>query len=146
MFLSSCTLEHGRLLRLTWPSYQIRKIAGRACAGNAGNVFPATACKRSRHVSRHDFLCSWWRGKRSRHSRRMRNPQFYASGKRAMWALTTFHVPVSWNDRKCKYIYVFWNEFRIEEVWLAVPADATNTWALAVTTLSRIIKIITSVM
>ena len=30
------------------------------------------------------FLWSWWRGKRSRHSRRMRNPQFYASGKRAM--------------------------------------------------------------
>ena len=25
-----------------------------------------------------------WRGKRSRHSRRMRNPQFYASGKRPM--------------------------------------------------------------
>ena len=30
------------------------------------------------------FLWSWWRGKRSRHSRRMRNPQFYASGKRPM--------------------------------------------------------------
>ena len=28
------------------------------------------------------FLWSWWRGKRSRHSRRMRNPQFYVSGKR----------------------------------------------------------------
>ena len=28
------------------------------------------------------FLWSWWRGKRSRHSRRMRNPQFYTSGKR----------------------------------------------------------------
>ena len=26
-----------------WASYQIRKIAGCACAGNAGNVFPATA-------------------------------------------------------------------------------------------------------
>ena len=30
------------------------------------------------------FLWSRWRGKRSRHSRRMRNPQFYVSGKRAM--------------------------------------------------------------
>ena len=30
------------------------------------------------------FLWSWWRGKRSRHSRRMRNPQFYVSGKRPM--------------------------------------------------------------
>ena len=28
------------------------------------------------------FLWSRWRGKRSRHYRRMRNPQFYASGKR----------------------------------------------------------------
>ena len=30
------------------------------------------------------FLWSQWRGKRSRHSRRMRNPQFYVSGKRPM--------------------------------------------------------------
>ena len=30
------------------------------------------------------FLCIRWRGKRSRHSRRMRNPQFYVSGKRPM--------------------------------------------------------------
>ena len=28
------------------------------------------------------FLWSWWRVKRSRHSRHMRNPQFYVSGKR----------------------------------------------------------------
>ena len=27
------------------------------------------------------FRWSWWRGKRSRHSRRMHNPQFYVSGK-----------------------------------------------------------------
>ena len=31
------------------------------------------------------FLWSRWRGKRSRHSRRMRNPQFCASGKRPMY-------------------------------------------------------------
>ena len=30
------------------------------------------------------FLWSRWRGKRSRHSRCMRNPQFYVSGKRSM--------------------------------------------------------------
>ena len=30
------------------------------------------------------FLWSLWRGKRSRHSRCMRNPQFYLSGKRPM--------------------------------------------------------------
>ena len=29
-------------------------------------------------------LWNWWRGKRSRHSRRMHNPQFYLSGKRPM--------------------------------------------------------------
>ena len=28
---------------IPWASYQIRKIAGCACAGNAGNVFPGTA-------------------------------------------------------------------------------------------------------
>ena len=33
-----------------WASCQIRKIAGCACAGNTGNVFPATAGKRSRHA------------------------------------------------------------------------------------------------
>ena len=31
-----------------WASYQIRKIAGCACAGNAGNVFPATDFKGNR--------------------------------------------------------------------------------------------------
>ena len=30
------------------------------------------------------FLWSRWRGKRSRHSRRMRNPHYYVSGKRPM--------------------------------------------------------------
>ena len=30
------------------------------------------------------FLWSWWRGKRSRNSRRTRNPQCYVSGKRPM--------------------------------------------------------------
>ena len=33
------------------------------------------------------FLCQW-RGKRSRHSRRMRNQQFYVSGKRPMVMIT----------------------------------------------------------
>ena len=31
-----------------WASDQIRKIAGYACAGNAGNVFPATDFKGNR--------------------------------------------------------------------------------------------------
>ena len=41
------------------------------------------------------FLWIRWRGKRSRHSRRMRNPQFYASGKRPI--LHVQHVPYVWN-------------------------------------------------
>ena len=41
------------LVQLPWASYQIRKIAGWACAGNAGNVFPASEVYRSRHASRH---------------------------------------------------------------------------------------------
>ena len=81
---------------LLWASCQIGKLRFCACAGNAGNVFPATVGLRSRHESRHvrdardvmhagiangSFLGSRrWR-KRSRHSRRMRNPPFYVSGK-----------------------------------------------------------------
>ena len=38
------------------------------------------------------FLWSQWRGKRSRHSRRMRNPQFYVSGKR----------PMGWRAGQCQ--------------------------------------------
>ena len=33
------------------PSYQIRKIAGCACTGNAGNVFPATDFKGNRYIA-----------------------------------------------------------------------------------------------
>ena len=38
---------------VTWASYQIRNIAGCACAGNARNVFPTTVGWRSRQASRH---------------------------------------------------------------------------------------------
>ena len=70
---------------------------GCACVGIAGNVFSATAGKQSRHASQHvrDVHAVMHAGiansrfpligggeKRSRHSRRMRNPQFYVSGKR----------------------------------------------------------------
>ena len=74
-----------------WASSQIRKIVGCACAGNAGNSFPPPwfsdpemhhgTCVR--HVPwcmpgslTSGFLWRRWRGKRSRHSRRMRKPQF----------------------------------------------------------------------
>ena len=36
---------------IAWASYQIRKIAGHACAGNAGNVFPRRRLQRKPLVS-----------------------------------------------------------------------------------------------
>ena len=38
-------------VRLSWASYQIRKTAGCACAGNAGNVFPAADFKGNRQLA-----------------------------------------------------------------------------------------------
>ena len=67
-------------------SCQIRKIARCACAGNAGNVSSATDFKGSRWLAIPACITArasrTLRGKRSRHSRRMRNPQFYVSDKR----------------------------------------------------------------
>ena len=90
-----------RTRSLPWISYKIRKISDCACAGNAGNVFPATDFKGNRGLTipacitaRASRTCRdacrdrqpVMAGKRSRHSRRMRNPQFYVSGKRPMAA------------------------------------------------------------
>ena len=48
-FIANAMDIHVRLLCIKpWASYQIRKIAGCACAGNAGNVFPATDFKGNR--------------------------------------------------------------------------------------------------
>ena len=74
-----------------WASYHIRKIAGCACARNAGSVCPLPRVSDPdmhhgtcvMHVPwcmpgslTRGFLLSRWRGKRSRHSRRLRNPHF----------------------------------------------------------------------
>ena len=82
-----------------WASYQIRKFAGWACAGNAGNVStPPLVSDPNMHHGTCEMHVPWcmpgslnscslwsrWRGKGSRHSRRMRNPQFCVSGKRRM--------------------------------------------------------------
>ena len=88
----------------SWASCQIRNIVGCACAGDAGNVFPATDFKGNRLLAIpacitarawrtcrdacRDRLPEVARGKRSRHSRRMRNPKFNVSGKR----------PIAWCD------------------------------------------------
>ena len=85
------------------PSYvsnQPRKIAGSACAGNAGNgFFPSPQVSVTdlyqgtwaMHVPwcmpvslTSGFLWSRWRGKRSRYSRRMRNTQFCVTSMRPM--------------------------------------------------------------
>ena len=88
-----------------WASYQKRKIAGWACAGNTRNVFPPPRV--SDLDMYHDtcvphvpwcipgsltssFLWSRWQEKRSRNSRRMRNPQFYVSGKRLIVLANVF--------------------------------------------------------
>ena len=50
---------------------------------------------------------SWWRGKRSWHSRCMRNSQFHVSGKRPMKYMGS-HTCSIWglrNDKKCKWLH-----------------------------------------
>ena len=89
--------------RQVMASCQIRMIAGCAFAGNAGNVStsPQVSDPEMHHSTSathvpwcmpesltSGFLWSQWQGKGSRHSRCMRNPQFYVSGKR----------PITWNN------------------------------------------------
>ena len=77
---------------VSWASYQIRKIAGCACAGNDRSVSPRRQFQRKpltsdpKNASRHvrdaravmyvGIAYPRWRGKRSRHSRRMRTINF----------------------------------------------------------------------
>ena len=94
IWILSVTYSAVSTIHIAWPSYQIRKIKGCACAGNARNVFPPPrvsdpdvhhgTCVTHVPWCMPGSLISRWRRKRSRHSRRMRNPQFYVSGKRAM--------------------------------------------------------------
>ena len=78
-----------------WAPDQIRQISGCTCAGNAGNVFPATDFKGNRQLAiptcitarasrtcRDACIANPRQEKRTRYSRRMRNPQFYVSDKR----------------------------------------------------------------
>ena len=83
----------------TWASCQIRKIASAHAPGMPGTFSPPPRvsdpdmhhgtcvthvpwCMPGSLTS--GFLWSRWRGKTFRHSRRMRNLQFYVSGKRPM--------------------------------------------------------------
>ena len=63
------------------------------------------------------FLWSRWRVKRSRHSRRMRNPEFYVSGKRPIaaerWVLLIYeHSPDS-KDHRIAVDYTSIRRFRV---------------------------------
>ena len=108
----------------SWASCQIWKIAGCACAGNAGNVFfrPSMVSDLDMHhgtcvahvpwcmpgSSTSGFLWSRWRGKRSRHSRRKRNPQFDVSGYKRPMVVTDvlvriWHLDISNNQSVRKY-------------------------------------------
>ena len=99
-----------------------------------------------------DFLWSRWRGKRSRHSRGMRNPQFYVSGKRptqkcdkhvlaqqntvCFWFRTWKLICDTWNrtyrsstkqEQDRISVKLVWNTF----IWLKVFSDVlpSTTWA-----------------
>ena len=92
--------HYTKLYPWPWASYKIRKTVSCVCAGNSGNVFPATAGYRSRHAYgtyvmhvpwcipgslTSSFLWSRWQEIRARHSRRMHNPQLYVSVVRVPW-------------------------------------------------------------
>ena len=103
-----------------WASYQIRKIAICSCAGNAGNFPPRlnskeTTCKRPRHASRHvrharvvmhvGIAYPGRRGKRSRHSRRMRIRNFsYLARGPCRFVYSAFIIAVRY-AALCHFIY-----------------------------------------
>ena len=91
------TVLYGQVSRNSMGLLPDTQNCGCACAGNVGNFFPVTPCKRSWHTSRHVRNEISGGGKRSRHSRRMRNLQFYVSGKRSM----AFREVSSWWNLHC---------------------------------------------
>ena len=99
-----------------------------------------TAGQRSRHASRHvrdpravmhaGIAYPRWRRKRSRHSRRMRNPQFYVFGKRHMCQCSRVLLWFS-------FLVVFnrhWSGYVLAYHWIKVNALSINAnslmWAL----------------
>ena len=57
------------------------------------------------------FLWSWWRGKRSRHSRSMRNTQFHVSSKRPILECSFFnailvHILAKWISENRKIVII----------------------------------------
>ena len=100
--------------------------------GMSGTFSPSskeTASYRSRHASRHvrharvvmhvGIANPRWRGKRTRHCRRMRNPQFYVSGKIPMRVI----IGLPWYHRSKLAVYlwfdnnVLWHDLHVK-FWL----------------------------
>ena len=127
-YISVAETAYNERYFMTWSSYQIRKIAGYACAWNAGNVSSATV---GSHPDMHRGTCvmhvPWcmprsltsgffWRrsrGKCPRYSRRMCNPLFYVPGQRTM---VLQHYPYScWMYfRKHQTVYAFFSFLNTE--------------------------------
>ena len=102
-------------------SHRIREIVGRACAGNARKVFPATDFKRNRHALRHvrdaravmhvGIANPWWRGKCLRHSRCMHNPKMLRICQEA------HHEAVRWESLTLGIASHFTRYDRLSSTW-----------------------------
>ena len=77
------------------------------------------------------FLWSRWRGKCSRHPQRMRNPQFYVSGKKPMtltgsdmnvWSIWIWPYLVRWTHIKYKIDIFIWN------LWQGGGGQCVTAW------------------
>ena len=106
------------IITYPWTSYLIYKLAGCACAGNAGNGFLRLRLQRKLLASEPDMhhgTCvthvpwcmsgSLTRGGGGKHSRRMHNPLFHVSGKRPMLGSVLIRIRnVSQNINIC-FVY-----------------------------------------
>ena len=77
------------------------------------------------------FLWMRWRGKRPRHSRRMRNPQFYVSGKRPI--VRMYSYTLTWHEGSMDHVsWIHWLSSNIlsSAWWMAKQADVwlINAW------------------
>ena len=106
---------------MAWAACQIRKITVWACAGTPprwvsnpdmhhGTCVTHVPWCMPRSLT-NGFRWSRWRGKRSRHSRRMPNPQIYVSGKRPMgFILKTNMMPYLWVETGYQFNVMRWWE------------------------------------
>ena len=74
------------------------------------------------------FLWSRWRGKCSRHSRRMRNPQCYLSGKRLMDQADSVWTRQIWGIWKLRPAYSPETPNLGQNLWCFVPCDLEIWW------------------